>query len=330
MEQNEMSQRALLYRERRLAEAVLAQYDMAGARLQQIATGFNRVYRVTTEAGKSFVLRASLPHSISHNRGYVASELTLLAALHRDTALPVPEPVANREGGWVTTLTDPLLGDRHHAMFRWMEGKVVGKGVGPTVLRQAGGFLALLHEYTQKLLPPPDFERPSWDWAHVGGLQSWVGKGGSESYLDDEGRAVYTLACERVQAAMQQLDEQQDSFGLLHADLHPWNMLRWQGQLRVLDFEVSGWGHWLLDLAIALNYKLGKPDLAASQAALLDGYAAVRSLPTRCEELLGTFIAARLLCEVNWVADSTEPPTADRVQETVVGQVKWLKVALNL
>ena len=57
------------------------------------------------------------------------------------------------------------------------------------------------------------------------------------------------------------------------------NLLFWHGPPRPIDFDGSGWGYWMYDLAIAVAHCIGTSDHERFWAALLDGYAEYRCLP---------------------------------------------------
>ena len=82
-------------------------------------------------------------------------------------------------------------------------------------------------------------------------------------------------------------------FGLIHGDFNFKNLLFWRGEVRAIDFDDCGFGHFLYDLGVLLETLLFRPDYLALRAALLGGYRRVRPLPPGQEVLLDTFIAAR-------------------------------------
>ncbi|HRE26528.1 MAG TPA: phosphotransferase, partial [Anaerolineales bacterium] len=73
----------------------LAPYGLTDARVRLLARHTNTLYRVDTADGR-YVFRVSAPGLRTERE--VASELSWLNALRRDTDLVVPEVVATRSG----------------------------------------------------------------------------------------------------------------------------------------------------------------------------------------------------------------------------------------
>jgi Ser/Thr protein kinase RdoA (MazF antagonist) len=92
---------------------------------------------------------------------------------------------------------------------------------------------------------------------------------------------------------METLGDGSDVFGLIHADLGvDANLLFWRGEPRAIDFDESGLGYWIYDLAVALEHCRGRRDFRPSRNALLDGYSEFRALPGEQIEHLDLFMAA--------------------------------------
>ena len=91
-------------------------------------------------------------------------ELAREAALRRETGLVVPEPVVARDGSLVQTVAvDGMPEARHCVLFRWVEGHFLRARPTWRPLRQAGAFLARLHEHAERFIPPKGFTRPRRD-----------------------------------------------------------------------------------------------------------------------------------------------------------------------
>jgi Ser/Thr protein kinase RdoA (MazF antagonist) len=97
-------------------------------------------------------------------------------------------------------------------------------------------------------------------------------------------------------------------FGLVHGDLHFFNVLFGGGEARAIDFDDAGWGHYVGDLAAPLEALEGRPDYPALRAALLAGYRSVRPLPAAQEAHLPAFLAVRRLVLLGWLLDNRAHP----------------------
>ena len=92
--------------------------------------------------------------------------------------------------------------------------------------------------------------------------------------------------------------------GLIHADLVNENVLIDGPDVHFIDFDDSGTGYRLLDLATTLYKAADEPDFPALHQALLSGYATQRPLPD-----LPLFIVLRSLTYIGWVATRTDTPS---------------------
>jgi Ser/Thr protein kinase RdoA (MazF antagonist) len=99
------------------------------------------------------------------------------------------------------------------------------------------------------------------------------------------------------------------AFGLIHADIHQKNYLFDKGELRLIDFDDCGWGHYLYDFAVTLNEIVSLPRSAALRGALLAGYRRVRDLSPTHEAMIDTFIMLRDLQDVAWFLQERDNPS---------------------
>jgi len=82
-------------------------------------------------------------------------------------------------------------------------------------------------------------------------------------------------------------------YGLIHADLGvDANVLFWKGEARAIDFDDSGFGYWVYDLAVSLEHCREDAAFPRYRDALLDGYTRIRPLPAEHVERLELFMAA--------------------------------------
>ena len=112
----------------------------------------------------------------------------------------------------------------------------------------------------------------------------------------------------------------------LHADLHGGNLKWHEGRLAVFDFDDSGIGVPLLDLAISTFYlRRAGTD---GEPALREGYAEVAPLPEGLDEHLEPLVAARQLLLANSLLDSTtaamRAQAEDYVHVTLARLRHWL------
>ena len=117
-----------------------------------------------------------------------------------------------------------------------------------------------------------------------------------------------------------ELEANPDQAGLIHGDLHQWNVPHRGGVAAAIDFDDCGIGPYSLDMASSLAYlrcpSVGNYDHRQTYPAMIDaflgGYASVRPLPEDIDDQLRHGLAARqlsLLCWIfcDWAAIDAEP-----------------------
>ena len=307
---------------KRLAENALASYDLGEIHLTPLMHFFNTTFRVDTcpapdlnrssvaRAGKGerYVIRIHRPGS--QDVSTIRSELLWLLALRHDEGLVVPEPVASRTGELVTCATAPGIPEaRSCVVFRWVDGRFLDARLGSQQMERVGAFMAKLHRHAEQFVPPAGFFRKRWDYQGLRNEALGTDLAQSWAHLSAEGRRVIDAVGERVQRTMRTLGEGPDVFGLIHADFYQRNYLFSQGEVHAIDFDGCGWGYYLFDIGVAFSTLLARGDYPALRQAFLHGYRQIRSLSSEHEALIDTFIAARLMCHVLWLAAHVDEPS---------------------
>ena len=88
---------------------------------------------------------------------------------------------------------------------------------------------------------------------------------------------------ERLHAALARLERQPDVYSMIHADMHPGNVLVDGDGLTIIDFDDAAWGWHAYDIAVALVHQHG-PALEAFQRAYVAGYRSVRPISDRTSD----------------------------------------------
>jgi Ser/Thr protein kinase RdoA (MazF antagonist) len=297
---------------RALATAALRSYGIVPARLVLLSAREHFLFRVDAGAHSTdhdrFTLR--LYHPAAYDEAGVAAELAWLAALRRDTALAVPEPLPTIDAGLLVTLGDANAGEpRHAALCRWVPGRRRRASLTPAALAAVGRFTAELHRHAARFTPPTESIARRWDWERVFGGASVVGPESTDPLLTREQHRAFAGVATLVRAALDRLGTAPEVYGMVHGDLHTANYLFERGHVGAIDFEDCGLGHYLYDLAVILDEVLARfPEREPTfRTALLQGYRAVRPLPAEHEALLDTFIAMRLAELIRWYGSAADP-----------------------
>ena len=191
-------------------------------------------------------------------------------------------------------------------MVKWLEGRLCDRQLTPFYLVALGQF--------QGEPPRPLFEGFVVDSgtrrSMPGGYADAVAEEGlNKGWLTEHAADLVLQAGEQIDAALLQIEKVPDQSGLVHGDLHQWNVLYRGGVAAAIDFDDCGIGAYSLDMASSLVYlrcpSVGNHDHRRIYPALaegfLNGYAAVRSLPADLDEQLSHALAARQLSLLRWI-----------------------------
>jgi Ser/Thr protein kinase RdoA (MazF antagonist) len=118
--------------------------------------------------------------------------------------------------------------------------------------------------------------------------------------------AIFETAARRVHEDLQELGYGRDAFGPIHRDLHLGNLVFDGGRVGVIDFDLCGLGHYLLDLSVLLNaLRLSAQRIRPTgrfwkiRETFLESYERERSLPEDYRRYLMTFHAMRHVARLN-------------------------------
>lgn len=333
---NELTRLGRLRRLRLLAEAALEDYGLGGAPLEFFYSAGNTLYKVhdpTSEAARAdndlfepgqYLLRIYLPGWQTPEA--IELELAWLAAMRREASLPVPEPIARPDGGLLTQISIPGIPEtRYCTLLRWIKGRLLPNHGRPEHYRAQGRLMARMHRFTQQWqqqLPPGNTKRHyNWDGLFRNDPEIGLPPGKSWEYLPPDWVEPFETVARQFRQLMDAWGTGPEVYGLIHADMGlDANLLFLHGQPRPIDFDGSGFGYWMYDLAVAIAHCIGTADHARFWDALLEGYAAHHGLPEAQLRELDLFSAAFYVYYTLWMVgvDHLHPGCLDEDLEGVM------------
>lgn len=292
------------------ALAALGHWALPDQRPELIKYRENAVFRVRLNDGGAAALRLHRPGY--HAEPALSSELLWMADL-RSRGIAVPEPIATLDGRLLVRLETGDAEPQFADLIGWVEGAPLGASGTPFTRSRAelrdlfgaiGREMARLHDAADRFDRPAGFSRPSWDAAGLLGDEPFWGR-----FWDCPGLAPADrdfLAALRARlagdlAALGGLDR-----GLIHADLVRENVLVDGDRVTFIDFDDSGFGFRLFDLATALLRNRSEPDYPLLREALLAGYAAIRPQMEAEFIHLPLFLLLRGLTYIGWMGARPE------------------------
>jgi Ser/Thr protein kinase RdoA (MazF antagonist) len=288
------------------ARAALEAFPVAPAKLAFVNVSENVTFRVTDEAGEDFVLRLHRPgyHTLERLKGERVWTRALAAA-----GVSVPEGVTTRGGDdYVRVAVAPRGEERWAGLARWIEGKVlfgIVEAADPAAneghFERLGAIMATLHNQAVGWLPPGPFERHALDADGLMGETPFWGPFWEHPMFTAAERDLMLRTREKIHDALSRHDCDPATFSLIHADLHPGNVLIDGDHLAVIDFDDAAFGWHLYDLAVALVFYQDHAHFAGFRDACLRGYGRVRPLPDDVVRLLPMFLLIRRLVQIGWI-----------------------------
>ena len=106
-------------------------------------------------------------------------------------------------------------------------------------------------------------------------------------------------------------------YSLIHADMHPGNVLVDGDRLTIIDFDDAAWGWHAYDIAVALVLSPARPRSGGVRARLRRRLpVGAADLRTRTLTLLPMFRLVRGLAQIGWFHQRPELNRAARFEET--------------
>jgi Ser/Thr protein kinase RdoA (MazF antagonist) len=124
--------------------------------------------------------------------------------------------------------------------------------------------------------------------------------------LEGPERKLLEATRESLHAELSTWGRDRATYSLIHADLHPKNVLVDGERLHVIDFDDAGFGWHAYELAVALFSYQGQACFEAAREGLVAGYRAERPLDERTLERMPTFLLIRGLALIGWLHDRPE------------------------
>jgi len=302
---------------RELAHAALAHWDFGRCALKLIKFRENAVFEVTTGAGIRYALR--IHRAGYHSDAELRSELQWMRAL-RESGFDVPGIVPDRSGALFLRISHEGVPEpRQVDVFEWIEGAQLGSVAGGVAtdstalvrtFHTVGALAARLHNQATRWPLPAGFTRHAWDDAGLAGEQPLWGRFWELAALAPTERALLIRARDRLRRDLGGLARSPDTYGLIHADFAPENLLVDGDRVRVLDFDDAGFGWHLFEIATSIYFHIGQPYYDAIRAATIAGYRTERALPEEQVAMLPMFLCARGCTYLGWVHTRKETETA--------------------
>ena len=274
------------------ARVILEEYPVVVLDVKSINFGYNATMKITAENGSSYALRINInsPRTAEN----LKAEIAWVHFLAEDGRVNVPVPIANRDGGFHTSIFhESSQRTLNCVLYSWLDGEELGDEPTVEQLKKLGSAMATLHLSSKSFQLPagcalPSLRDPMWETDPY--LLS------AESVLDAEARQLIAQAIDVIR------DESERLFALstpqvIHADLHGWNVMWNQDEVSLFDFDDCGIGIPLQDLATAIYYL----DTPEQDEAIKEGYSSVAPLPDYTSRDMEMLLLQRRIILLNYL-----------------------------
>lgn len=301
-----------LERLRELAEGALANYAIGAATAPTLINlSENATYRIEDpQSGRRWALRVH--REGYHSKNAIASELAWLTALRGDGVVTTPVPVPGRDGALIQEAGHPAMRlPRNVVLFEWESGAEPSEREHLTEKFEVlGEVTARMHLHSQRWRRPENFERHVWDFETSLGERPHWGRWRDGMGLDQSKAALLARAVDLIRRRLERFGKGPERFGLIHSDMRLANLLIDGSQVKVIDFDDSGFSWHLYDAATAVSFFEHEEHVPELMSAWVKGYRKVHTLPAEDEAEIPTFVMLRRMLLVAWIGSHSETDLA--------------------
>jgi Ser/Thr protein kinase RdoA (MazF antagonist) len=296
------------------AQQALRHFPLRVAALELVSISENITFRITeADSGAIYALRLHRPGYNSLQE--LISERRWTAALAA-SGIRVQQGVTALDGKLFCSIDLPELQEQRLAgITHWLPGAPLSESLeacnyqGERVVQaftDIGRLAAHLHNQSSGWALPANFQRPYLDAEGLLGNNPRWGRFWEHPDLDNKTRALLQTARQYLGTVLENYGARPDNFGLIHADLHPENLLLSGDALSIIDFDDAAFGWHLYDLGTALIEVWGARAYRDLRSSLLCGYRELRPLSADDENMLETFVLLRGLALIGWFGQRPE------------------------
>ncbi|OXM15870.1 phosphotransferase enzyme family protein [Paenibacillus herberti] len=235
------------------------------------------------------------------------SELAWLEDLHSKVDFPIPHGIPFQNGELAIILESYGSPPCSATLMQWVEGSHSEEAISLEEAFREGELIARLHEASEAYQPCHPFDQSVWGFDSFQTASERFFQYAS-AFVDDQGLELYCDVTIPLLEWLKKLPIEQNSHGIIHADLHQGNILFHEGQPRPIDFGRCGFGFYMYDLVQPL---LGLPP--DQRQALCRGYASLRPFPSNWITQLERFFLISMI--ENYAHHGPNPAETESMRE---------------
>jgi len=304
-----------------IASKALESYPLDVKEVLLINNEYNATFKVIVSEGEQFALRVNINSPRTPEN--LKAEVSWVNHLHKDGRVKVAKPITSSEGNlFVSIQHEHSARDLHCVLYSWLPGSELEDEPEFTQLKALGEAMAQMHLVARDFQLPADSNLPLLDdvmWWTEDFLLS------EKSVLDQEAKGLVSQTLRVIDSHIKSLYVEATPI-VIHADLHGGNVLWDVNSLSVLDFDDSGIGLPVQDLATAIYYL----DTPEQDEALRAGYAAIAPVPEMSDRDLEVFLIQRRVILLNYLYETTNEDHRAMIPEYLEESLRRIKKFLQL
>ncbi|MDY6900457.1 MAG: phosphotransferase [Cyanobacteriota bacterium] len=287
-----------------IAKNAIKQYSLQSPRLKFLKHLENTTFKLSTEQG-NFLLRVYC--GLNNTTQDIESEAKIIEYLNSCSQYSYQKPIRNISDRFVSIgeyrgISKPV------SILSWIDSPIVGDNINDlNLFEQLGKLLAEIHNKLSDWQKPVNFHRPMLDADALIGKHGAFGYANSAyKYFDKETVDLFESVYKRLINFEAVAGQGKNIFGIIHGDLHLNNVILHKNNLIPIDFDDSGYGYYIYDLAVILANYWGMKEYSQIKTNLIQGYRTIRKFSDEIENKLLLFIAARYICIALFLAGKSE------------------------
>lgn len=315
-----------------IAKQALPHWHFSAPKLNLISRSENIVFRVDTSDDTRYVLRIHRPGY--HTLDELNAEQDWTTALNRSgLSVPVAVKMHERIGasdGYASVSVPNADETRFVGVVEWFEGEVLrnimeeanNDDAMSQYFHQLGQIAARVHNQSAGWTPPSKSRRHELDAdGLVGDAPFWGRFWDLPQFSSNEGKRLSEIRA-KLHKMLTDLGKDPHIYSLIHADLHPGNLLIRDETPHVIDFDDCAYSWHIYELAVSLFYSWDEPYFEAIRDAMIAGYRTERTLLDEMVALLPVFLLIRCLSLIGWTHERPELGRHERIPKLVTKAIE--------
>lgn len=285
-----------------------------------------------SELGEKYILRVCRPNY--HTKEEIESEVHWLQSIDENTSIIVSRPILGLNNEYIQTVKlDDHPFEYYCVLFTFLDGEEPNVDNEDKLIRifgEIGRTTAQMHEHVfDNWESFKKVKRPVWNYDSILGEHPKWARWQDGLGITPERLRLFGEVSRVIKSRLDRFGQDCHRFGLIHADLRHANLLIKDGEVKVIDFDDSGFGWYLYDLAASLTFIEHRSYVPKLIEAWLKGYREVRALSEDEENEIPTFVMMRRLQLIAWVGSRDNETTQELGSEYTEQTDELARVYLN-